>query len=75
MREVLLPVLLFPVAVPMVIGAAEATRLIFQPNPFFGPWGWDSFVGRLRRRLRRRVLAYVRVRSRGIDRAMTRRAT
>ena len=40
MREVLLPVLLFPVAVPMVIGAAEATRLIFQPSPFFGPWNW-----------------------------------
>ena len=40
MREVLLPVLLFPVAVPVVIGAAESTRLIFQPSPFFGPGGW-----------------------------------
>lgn len=40
MREVLLPVLLFPVAVPVVIGAAESTRLIFQPSPFFSPWGW-----------------------------------
>ena len=40
MREVLLPVLLFPVAVPVVIGAAESTRLIFQPNPFFDPWSW-----------------------------------
>jgi heme exporter protein B len=40
MREVLLPVLLFPVAVPVVIGAAEATRLIFQPDPFSSPWGW-----------------------------------
>jgi heme exporter protein B len=40
MREVLLPVLLFPVAVPVVIGAAESTRLIFQPHPFFGPGTW-----------------------------------
>lgn len=40
MREVLLPVLLFPVAVPVVIGAAESTRLIFQPDLFHSPWGW-----------------------------------
>ncbi|MFQ5947119.1 MAG: heme exporter protein CcmB [Anaerolineae bacterium] len=40
MREVLLPVLLFPVAVPVVIGAAESTRLIFQPDLFGGPWSW-----------------------------------
>jgi heme exporter protein B len=40
MREVLLPVLLFPVAVPVVIGAAESTRLVFQPDPFGSPWGW-----------------------------------
>ena len=40
MREVLLPILLFPVAVPVVIGAAESTRLIFQPHPFFGPGSW-----------------------------------
>lgn len=40
MREVLLPLLLFPVAVPVVIGASESTRLIFQPDPFSSPWGW-----------------------------------
>jgi len=40
MREVLLPVLLFPVAVPVVIGAAESTRLIFQPDLFNSPWSW-----------------------------------
>ena len=40
MREVLLPVLLFPVAVPVVIGAAESTRLIFQPDLFNSPWVW-----------------------------------
>jgi heme exporter protein B len=40
MREVLLPLLLFPVAVPVVIGAAQSTRLIFQPDPFSSPWGW-----------------------------------
>jgi heme exporter protein B len=40
MREVLLPVLLFPVAVPVVIGAAESTRLIFQPDLINSPWSW-----------------------------------
>ncbi len=44
MREVLLPILLFPVAVPVVIGAAEATRLIFQPDPFSSPWGWIKLL-------------------------------
>ena len=40
MREVLLPVLLFPVSVPIVIGAAEATRLLFDENPDTGPGIW-----------------------------------
>jgi heme exporter protein B len=40
MREVLLPVLLFPAAVPMVIGAAESTRLLFDENPDTSPWIW-----------------------------------
>lgn len=40
MREVLLPVLLFPVSVPIVIAAAEATRLLFDENPDTTPWIW-----------------------------------
>ncbi|MGH9392485.1 MAG: heme exporter protein CcmB, partial [Vicinamibacteria bacterium] len=40
MREVLLPVLLFPVSVPIAIGAAEATRLLFDQNPDTTPWVW-----------------------------------
>ena len=40
MREVLLPVLLFPVSVPIVIGAAESTRLLFDENPDTAPWIW-----------------------------------
>jgi heme exporter protein B len=40
MREVLLPVLLFPVSVPIVIGAAESTRLLFDENPDTTPWVW-----------------------------------
>ena len=40
MREVLLPVLLFPTAVPVVIGAAESTRLLFQEDPLSNPWSW-----------------------------------
>lgn len=39
-REVLLPVLLFPVAIPVVMATAEATRLIFENDLFFGPWSW-----------------------------------
>jgi ABC-type transport system involved in cytochrome c biogenesis permease component len=33
-------VLLFPVAVPIVIGAAESTRLLFDANPETGPGVW-----------------------------------
>jgi heme exporter protein B len=40
MREVLLPTLLFPVAVPIVIGAAESTRLLFEDDPLSSPWTW-----------------------------------
>jgi heme exporter protein B len=40
MREVLLPVLLFPVAVPIVLGAAESTRLLFEEDPIGSPWTW-----------------------------------
>jgi heme exporter protein B len=40
MREVLLPVLLFPVSVPIVIGAAESTRLLFDADPVSSPWIW-----------------------------------
>lgn len=40
MREVLLPVLLFPVSVPIVIGAAESTRLLFDVDPVSSPWIW-----------------------------------
>jgi heme exporter protein B len=40
MREVLLPVLLFPAAVPVVIGAAESTRLLFEEDPLSSPWVW-----------------------------------
>lgn len=40
MREVLLPVLLFPVSVPIVIGAAESTRLLFDVDPLSSPWIW-----------------------------------
>lgn len=40
LREVLLPVLLFPVSVPVVVGSAEATRLLFEDDPLFSPWSW-----------------------------------
>jgi len=40
MREVMLPLLLFPVAVPVVIGASESTRILFQHDPLGNPWQW-----------------------------------
>lgn len=40
MREVMLPLLLFPVAVPVVIGASESTRVLFQHDPLGNPWQW-----------------------------------
>lgn len=40
MREVLLPVLLFPAVVPLVIGAAESTRILFTGDMLTSPWTW-----------------------------------
>ena len=37
-REVLLPVLLFPLLVPVVIAAVRATSALIQPIPGDAPW-------------------------------------
>ncbi len=39
-REVLLPVLLLPLAIPLIIGAVEATRGVLNGDPysFFSHW-------------------------------------
>lgn len=40
MREIMLPVLLFPVAVPVIIGAVESTSLILLGNNNEFMWQW-----------------------------------
>ncbi len=40
MREVLLPILLLPLTIPLIIAAAQATRLVFLNDPAESPWGW-----------------------------------
>ena len=40
MRDVLLPLLLLSFAVPVVVAAAEATRLLFDVNPISSPDSW-----------------------------------
>ena len=37
-REILLPVLFFPVIVPVIIAAVEATSLVLQGGPMLGLW-------------------------------------
>ena len=37
-REILLPVLFFPVVVPVIIGAVEASALALQGGPMVGVW-------------------------------------
>ena len=37
-REILLPVLFFPVVVPVIIGAVEASALALQGDPMVGVW-------------------------------------
>lgn len=44
MREVLLPVLLFPVMVPVIIASVRSTSLIIQGGPLFGETPWVSLL-------------------------------
>lgn len=39
-REVMLPILHFPVAIPIIIGAVQATAAILQGEPWSVVWGW-----------------------------------
>jgi len=45
MRDVLLPMLLFSFAIPVVIAASEATRLLFDVDPLSGPRTWIVLLG------------------------------
>lgn len=40
MREIMLPLLLFPVAIPVIIGAVESTSCLLQGNNPEIMWGW-----------------------------------
>ena len=44
MRDVLLPMLLFSFAIPIVIAAAEATRLLFDVDPLSDPGTWVTLL-------------------------------
>lgn len=45
LREILLPLLLFPIVVPVVIGAAEATRLLLLGDELLpGGWGPGNWI-------------------------------
>jgi heme exporter protein B len=43
-REVMLPILHFPVAIPIIIGAVQATAAIFQRQEWDVVWGWLSIL-------------------------------
>lgn len=44
MRDVLLPLLLLSFAVPVIISAAEATRLLFDVSPISSPNSWIAML-------------------------------
>ena len=44
MRDVLLPLLLLSFAIPVIVAAAEATRLLFDVDPLTGPGSWLSLL-------------------------------
>lgn len=44
MREVLLPVLLFPVTIPMIIAAVEATAVLLRGEPLSGAYDWIKIL-------------------------------
>ncbi|MCG8604929.1 heme exporter protein CcmB [bacterium] len=43
-REVMLPILHFPVAIPIIIGAAQSTAAIFQEQPWAVVWNFLKIV-------------------------------
>jgi heme exporter protein B len=43
-REVMLPILYFPVSIPIIIGAVQATGAIFRDQPWSDVWGWLRIV-------------------------------
>ena len=44
-RDVLLPLLVFPISVPVVIAAVEATSLAFAGGPLTNRLGWLGLLG------------------------------
>ncbi|NUM81057.1 heme exporter protein CcmB [bacterium] len=45
MREVILPLLLFPVAVPLLIASVECTAVILRGDPFSDTFDWLKIMG------------------------------
>lgn len=43
-REVMLPVLHFPISIPIIIGAAQSTTAIFQGQPWDSVWNFLKIV-------------------------------
>lgn len=44
-RDVMLPVLLFPIMVPVVVAAVKATTLIIRGDPMHEMWTWVRIIG------------------------------
>lgn len=43
-REVMLPILHFPVAIPIIISAVQATAAVFQEQEWRVVWGWLKLI-------------------------------
>ena len=44
-RDVMLPVLLFPIVVPVVVAAVKATTLVVRGDPMGELWTWLRIIG------------------------------
>jgi len=62
-REVMLPVLLLPLAVPVMIAAVEATRGTLNGDPYAFYSQWLHLCSHLRHHLPRRLLLALRIHS------------
>ncbi|MFQ5637883.1 MAG: heme exporter protein CcmB [bacterium] len=43
-REVMLPILHFPVSIPIIIGAVQGTTAVFQEQDWSVVWGWLKII-------------------------------
>jgi heme exporter protein B len=44
-RGVLLPIILYPVTIPLLVMGVEAASIVVQNRPVYESWGWIKIMG------------------------------